>query len=102
MRRIPAEESWAERLAGALMLVGFWAAFAALAVGLALWIANHGSPWAPPFFAGGLLGLMLLPVLRLVAAIATAHRERDWLTFASTLAVLVILFALTLRDASGN
>jgi uncharacterized membrane protein len=50
----------------------------------------------------GLAGLLSLPVLRLVAAIVSAARTRDWTTLAATLAVLVILFALTLRDASRH
>ena len=94
------QESAIERLAAASMLVVFWAAFASLAAGLLLWVMRHDSEWGALLLTGGLLGLMVLPTLRLVAAIATASRERDWLTLWSTLAVLALLGALTLRDAA--
>ena len=50
--------------------------------------------------SAGLLGLLLLPLLRLAWTLATAIRQRDWLMFMATLAVLAILGALTLRDAA--
>ena len=93
-------ESTLERIADASMLVIFWAAFASLATGLWLWVMRHDSESGALLLTGGLLGLMVLPTLRLVAAIATATRERDWLTLWSTLAVLALLGALTLRDAA--
>ena len=93
------DDSAVERVVGRLMLVVFWSAFACLGAGLMLWIANGGSGWAGVMLPSGLLSLMLLPTLRLVAALAAALRQRDWLTLTSTLAVLTILFALTLRDA---
>jgi len=95
-----AEESRAEAIVAALMIVVFWSVFSCLAGGLALWVWGGGSGFAALLLNAGLLALMLLPTLRLVAAIATAHREGDWLLFASTLAVLAILFALTLRQAA--
>lgn len=93
-------QSAVERLAAAGMLVVFWAAFACLAVGLGLWVGSPENHWAARLLAAGLLGLMLLPMLRLVAAMAAAQRHRDWLTVAAGLAVLAILLALTLRDAA--
>jgi hypothetical protein len=42
-----------------------------------------------------------MPLLRLAAALIASIRERDWLTLAATLSVLMILFALTLRDAAS-
>ena len=50
--------------------------------------------------SAGLLGLLLMPLLRLAWTLATAIRQRDWLMFVATLAVLAILGALTLRDAA--
>lgn len=97
----PATESPVERVLSAVMLVVFGCAFAALAAGLALWVWQpHGDAGALTL-AAGLLGLLLMPILRLAAAIATAIRERDWLTLGATLAVLGILCALTLRDAAS-
>ena len=88
-----------ERIIAAVMLVVFWAAFTVLAAGLTLWLA--GSPEAGALaLAAGLLGLLLIPMLRLISALATASARRDWLLFGATLTVLAILIALTLRDAA--
>ena len=94
-----ADESIVERLVGVSMLVVFWAAFACLALGLGLWVANHSSEWGALLLAGGLLGLMVMPTLRLIAILAAAYRERDWMLLGATLTVLAILLVLTLRDA---
>ena len=83
------------------MLVAFWMAFTALAAGLALWIAVPASDAGALCLTAGLLGLLLMPMLRLAWALATAIRQRDWLMFMATLAVLAILGALTLRDAAS-
>ena len=95
------DPSAVESLIATLMLAIFWSAFGCLAGGLVLWIRDHASPPGALLLTGGLLGLMLLPILRLAAAIAASYRRRDWLTFGSTLAVLAILFALTLRQAAS-
>ena len=94
------EESSLERIMSAVMLVVFWTAFAALAAGLALWLAAPAADAAHLALAGGLLGLLLIPMLRLIWALAAASTRRDWLMFGATLAVLAILIALTLRDAA--
>jgi len=52
--------------------------------------------------SGGLLGLLLMPLLRLASTLATAIRRRDWLLCMATLAVLAILGALTLRHAASQ
>ena len=96
-----AAEGVAERGIAALVLVVFWLAAAALAVGLLFWLRNHESRAGAILLAAGLIQLMLLPTLRLVSALAAARRSRDWLTLSSTLVVLAILLALTLRDASS-
>ena len=96
-----ANDSIVERFVGLTILVVFWAAFGSLAVGLAVWTRDHSSEPAALMLGGGLIGLMALPGLRLVAVLAAAHRERDQMLLASTLAVLAILIALTLRDAVG-
>jgi hypothetical protein len=93
-------ESSAERIMSAVMLVVFWAAFAALAAGLALWLAAPAADAGPLALAGGLLGLLLIPMLRLIWALAAAWTRRDWLMFFATLTVMAILIALTLRDAA--
>jgi uncharacterized membrane protein len=89
-----------ERIVSALMVVVFWIAFSALGAGLALWLATSATDTGAVAMAAGLLGLLLMPILRVVWAIATAVARRDWLMLAATVAVLVILMALTLRDAA--
>ena len=101
MRSSAADESAVERVLSMLMLAAFWSAFLCLAAGLALWVRNHGSDAGALLLVGGLLGLLVMPLLRLVAALIASIRDRDWLTLTATLTVLVILFALTLRDAAG-
>jgi uncharacterized membrane protein len=96
-----ATESAFERIVSILILVAFWSAFICLGSGLATWLAVPGAAIALELLESGLLGLLALPLLRLVAAVASASRNRDWMTVAATLAVLGILFALTLRDAAG-
>jgi len=94
-------QSAAERVIEALTLAVFSSAFAALAAGLLVWFFNHRSDAAAMLLVCGLLGLLVLPLLRLTSALVVSVRERDWLTFGSTLAVLAILLALTFRDAAG-
>jgi hypothetical protein len=96
------DESSFERVTAAVMLVAFWVAFAMLAAGLALWIAMPASDAGALYLSAGLLGLLLMPLLRLASTLATAIRRSDWLLFMSTLAVLAILCALTLRDAASG
>jgi len=95
----PTESSF-QRIVSALMLVVFWASFTALGVGLVLWLAAPATDAGALAMAGGLLGLLLMPMLRVVWALATALGSRDWLMLAATLTVLAILIALTLRDAA--
>jgi hypothetical protein len=95
----PTESSF-QRIVSALMLVVFWASFTALGVGLVLWLAAPATDAGSLAMAGGLLGLLLMPLLRVVWALATALASRDWLMLAATLTVLAILIALTLRDAA--
>ena len=94
------EDSSVERIMSAVMLVVFWTAFAALAAGLALWLAAPAGDAGQLALAGGLLGLLLIPMLRLIWALAAASRRRDRVMFFATLAVMAILIALTLRDAA--
>ena len=89
-----------ERIVSALMVVVFWIAFSALGAGLALWLATSATDTGDVAMAAGLLGLLLMPILRVVWAMATAVARRDWLMLGATVAVLVILIALTLRDAA--
>lgn len=95
----PTDSSF-QRIVSALMLVVFWASFAALGAGLVLWVAAPATDAGALAMAGGLLGLLLMPMLRVVWALATALASRDWLMLAATLTVLAILIALTLRDAA--
>ena len=97
----PTESSF-QRIVSALMLVVFWASFSALGVGLVLWLAAPATDAGSLAMAGGLLGLLLMPMLRVVWALATALASRDWLMLAATLTVLAILIALTLRDAATH
>jgi apolipoprotein N-acyltransferase len=95
----PVETSF-ERIVSALMVVVFWIAFSALGAGLGLWLATSATDTGDVAMAAGLLGLLLMPILRVVWAMATAVARRDWLMLGATVAVLVILIALTLRDAA--
>jgi len=97
-----ADESSFERVTGGVMQVAFWMSFALLAEGLTLWIARPASDSGALSLSAGLLGLLLIPLLRLVWTLATAIRQRDWLLFMATLAVLGILGALTLRHAATH
>lgn len=95
-----ASETSFERIASALLLVAFWTAFSALGAGLILWFATPAIDTGAIAMTAGLLGLLLIPMLRVVWAMATALARRDWLMLGATLAVLAILLALTLRDAA--
>lgn len=97
----PADSSF-QRIVSALMVAVFWASYAALAGGLVLWLAAPATDAGSIAMAGGLLGLLLLPMLRVVWALATALATRDWLMLAATVTVLAILIALTLRDAATH
>ena len=96
------DESSFERILAAVMLVAFWAAFTTLAAGLLLWLAFPASDAGAVCLSAGLIGLLAMPLLRLVWAMATAIAQRDWLMLGATLTVLAILTALTLRDAAAH
>ena len=96
------DESSFERILAAVILVAFWVAFTTLAAGLLLWLSFPASDAGPLCLSAGLIGLLAMPLLRLVWAMATAIRQRDWLMLCATVAVLVILTALTLRDAASH
>ena len=85
--RGPAESSF-QRIVSTLMLVVFWASFTALGAGLVLWLAAPASDAGSLAMASGLLGLLLMPMLRVVWALATALATRDWLMLAATVALL--------------
>lgn len=89
-----------ERIMSAVMLAVFWISFTALAGGLILWLTLAARDAGLLTLAGGLLGLILMPLLRVIATLATAAARRDWLMLAATMMVLGILIALTLRDAA--
>ena len=99
-REVHPPETSLERIMSAVMLVVFWTSFAALAAGLAVWLAVPASDLGALALASGLLGLLVIPMLRLIWVLAGASARRDWLTFGATLTVLAILIALTLRDAA--
>jgi uncharacterized membrane protein len=92
----------AERVLSRLMLGLFWAAFACLAAGLALWLSHTADARALILLTAGLMGLLAMPLLKLVAIMVSAAAARDRLTLGATIAVMVILGALTLRDALGR
>ena len=94
-----ASEWFLERVLGTAMLAVFWAAFSSLAAGLLLSVGRPGDDLGALLLNAGLLALLTMPILRLMTAVVSAARCRDWLTMGATLAVLGILFALTLRDA---
>lgn len=89
----------ASRAFSALMFGLLVMSGAGLLSGLVLWLVHpHGAP-ASVLLTSGLIGLLAIPVVKLVAVLVAAAGDRDWLTLGATLAVIVILFALTLRDA---
>jgi uncharacterized membrane protein len=96
-----AEESGFERITALFMIAVFWIAFACLAGGLAAWLAAPAHAAGPLLLTAGLLGLLTIPIVRLVTVVAVSLRQRDWITLWATIAVMLILFALTLRDASS-
>ncbi|MGH9309282.1 MAG: hypothetical protein ACRD1U_07905 [Vicinamibacterales bacterium] len=93
-------ESVAERALSTLMLVLFRVAFAGLAAGLISWLAAPAAVVGRYLLTAGLAGIIAMPILRLLAAMAAAVRTRDRVLLGATLAVIAILFALTLRDAA--
>ena len=93
-------ESGIERVVSAAMMAVFWTAFCGLGAGLALWLVRPMSVVGTRLLTGGLLGLLLIPMLRLLWAMATAAARRDWVLFGATVTVLAILLALTLREAA--
>ena len=93
-------ESIPERALSTLMLAFFWIAFAGLTAGLILWLAAPAAAAGRHLLTAGLAGLIAMPILRLLAVTATAMRTRDHVLLSATLAVIAILFALTLRDAA--
>jgi hypothetical protein len=101
MRQPSPEQSRLERVLSPALVVVFWTALVCLAAGLGLWAGVPAARLGGRLLTAGLLALLTMPILRLTAIVATAARERDWLLVASTLAVLTILVALTLRDASA-
>lgn len=98
----PLDESRFERTTALVMVVLFWAAFSCLGAGLALWLADPVRPSGALLLFAGLMGLLTIPIVRLVSVIAGSLRQRDWLTFWATLAVMAILLALTVRDAARS
>jgi hypothetical protein len=96
-----AHDTIAERALSLLMLAVFRAAFACLATGLVVWLSHTADATALRLLTAGLIGLLAMPMLKLLAIVASALASRDWLTLGATLAVIVILLALTLRDALG-
>lgn len=98
----PLDESVFERITALFMIVLFWTSFSCLAAGLAVWLSNPTHTSAALLLFAGLMGLLTIPIVRLVSVIAASLRARDWLTFWATIAVMAILFALTLRDATRS
>jgi hypothetical protein len=97
----PVEESGFERLTAVFMVAVFWMAFACLAGGLATWLAVPAHASGPLLLTAGLMGLLAIPLVRLLTVVAASLRQRDWITLWAAFAVMLILFALTLRDAAS-
>jgi hypothetical protein len=87
------------RVLAILMRLVFWAAFAGVAAGLGVWLSHTADPAAMVLLTAGLFGLLAMPILKLVAILVASAAARDWLTLGATIAVMVILGALTLREA---
>jgi hypothetical protein len=87
--RTGADEAVAARWLG----VGVTFSAACLAVGLGAWLLGIAPPFADAALVVGLVALMATPTLRVAVAVADALRARDWVFFASALAVLLVLVA---------
>ena len=96
----PTDESRFERTTALFIVVLFWASFGCLAAGLGAWLLKPAHSSGALLLFAGLIGLLAIPIMRLVAVLAVSLRRRDWLTLWATLAVIAILFALTVRDAA--
>lgn len=92
----------AERALYRLMLIVLWAAFACLAAGLAVWLSHTADAPALTLLTVGLMGVLAMPLLKLVTIVVSSAAARDWLTLGATIVVILILGALTLRDAIGR
>lgn len=88
-----------ESILSFLMRAVFWGAFACIAVGLGLWLSHADDATALILLTSGLIGLLTMPLLKLVSILVSAAAGRDWLTVGATIAVMIILGALTVRDA---
>jgi hypothetical protein len=78
---------------GRLLLGGVLSAAACLAVGLFVWLTGAAPGAADALLTTGLMVLMATPILRVVVSLVEYVRMRDWFFVATTLIVLVVLFA---------
>jgi uncharacterized membrane protein len=80
-----------ERTLSRILKAGALTSTGLLAVGLLLELAGIDPALAAALTRAGLMVLMATPVARVVASVAEYAAERDWLFFALTGSVLVIL-----------
>ena len=90
-----------ERALDAALLTAFRLALVCMVAGLTWTLSAPADVRGAYVLTAGLLALMATPALRLLSILAAATRDRDWVTFGATVAVIVILVALTLRDAAA-
>ena len=84
---------------GRLLEAGVRLAAACLGIGLALWfVLGDGRP-ANLLMTTGLVVLMVTPLARVVAALVTYVRLRDWVFATTTVMVFVVLIAAWLLKA---
>jgi uncharacterized membrane protein len=80
-----------ERVLGRILKAGALTSTALLAVGLLLELAGIDPSLAATLTRAGLVVLMATPVARVVVSVAEYAAARDWVFFALTASVLVIL-----------
>ena len=91
-----------ETILGRLLLAGVLTSAVLLLSGLVLWIANAVPALANGLLNGGLIVLMMTPILRVVVSLIEYVRMRDWFFVMTTLAVLTVLLASVVLALRSN
>lgn len=80
-----------ERMLGLVLKAGALTSTSLLALGLVLELAGVEASLSASLTRAGLMVLMATPVVRVVVSVGEYAAEKDWLFFALTASVLVIL-----------
>lgn len=91
-----------ETTLGRLLQAGVLTAAAALAVGLALWLAGGDAGVANPILAAGLMILIATPILRVMVSLIAYAKMRDWFFVTTTLIVFAVLLTSVFLALHGR